>query len=397
MSTLFQRVQPGDLITAEDMNYVFTEIEAIEARVAALEAGSGSPPPDTTINPVTISSVSPDPVQVGQTLTITGTNFGISTAGNTTTFNNVPAFDTLVGSSDTLLIVTVPDIPGLTAPQTVTLKVSNAMFSATRTITVNPAPIPQTGTVDIVFQGVTPDPITAATTNDFEFLLTDLATVQPVVLTLTPVVGGQPWTAQVLDSASNPISGNQVTLAHNGDTKTVNVRVTIPSTTNGAPFSVRLDAMGSGISSSSGVTNYTVGQFADPDPTFTIAPGAAPGIISGNTVTASSSSTFATKVPLIASMTEAGSYDVSVALVPATAAGWNQPTVFAPGATGTPPVNKIVVQSTDLGSPPTAVNENIQISIKPQSSSASPAQLRVTVQREGAAQSRTHTFDLVAG
>lgn len=401
MSTLFQRVQPGDLITAGDMNYVFTEIEAIEARVAALEAGPGSPPDDNTINPVTIASVSPDPVTVGQTLTITGTNFGISTAGNTTTFNNIPAFNTLAGSSDSLLIVTVPDIPGLTVPQTVTLKVSNALFHATRTITVNPAAVPQEGTVDIEFQGVTPDPITAGSPstpapNDFQFQLTNLATVQPVVLTLTPSVGGQPWTATLLDDAHNPISGNQVTLAHNGDTKTVYVHVMIPGATNGTPFTVSLSGEGSGINASSGAGNYTVGQFADPDTTFTLAPGAAPGVISGNTVTASAGATFGTTVPIVAAMTVAGTYDVTAALVPSGAAGWNNPSIAAPGATGSPPANTIVVQASDLGSPPHAVPETIQVRIKPQSATATAAQLRVTVQREGASQSRTLTFNLVA-
>jgi IPT/TIG domain len=396
MSTLFQRVQPGDLITAAEMNDLFDEIESLEARVTALETGTGTP--TTTISPVTITSVSPDPVQVGATLTITGTNFGVSTAGNTVLFDDVPAFSTLAGSSDTLLIVVVPDIPGLPAGGgSVALHVSNALFSASRTIHVHPAPIPQQGTVDIIFDGVTPDPITAATTNDFQFHLLNQATVQPVTLTLTPAIGGQPWTATILDDAHNPIAGNQITLLHHGDTKTFFVRVTIPSATNGTAFTLSVAGSGSGITSSSSIGSYEVGQFADPDTTFTLAPGAAPGVISGNTVTASASAPFGTTVPIVGSMTVAGAYDVTVALVPAGAAGWNPPTITAPGATGSPPVNRISVQPTDLGSPPHAVPESIQIRVKPQTATAAAAQLRVTVQRGGATQSRTLTFNLVAG
>jgi len=396
MSTLFQRVQPGDLITAEDMNFLFTEIESIEARVAALEVGPESPPTDGTFHPVTITSVNPDPVQAGQTLTIVGTNFGVSSAANATTFNNIPAFHTFDTSTDTLLIVTVPDIPGLTAPQTVTLKVSNGLFSATRSITVNPAPVPQQGTVEIDFEGVTPDPITASTTNDFQFLLTNLATVQPVVLTLTPTVIGQAWSATVLDASKNPIPGNQVTLAHNGDTLTVFVHVTIPSATNGTAFSVSLGGTGSGVTASGATPSVQVGQFADPDDTFTLGPGAAPGVISGNTVTASAGGAFATVVPILGAMTVAGTYDVTAELVPAGAAGWNNPTISAPAAKGSPPTHTITIAESDLGSPPQAVPETIQVRIKPTSATSGAAQLRVTVQREGASKSRTLTFNLVA-
>jgi hypothetical protein len=396
MSTLFQRVQPGDLITAADMNALFQEVESLETRVEALEAGHGSPPPSPTVGQVTITSISPDPVEVGTTLTIVGTNFGVSSAANSVLFNTTPAFATLTGSSDTLLIVTVPDL-GASTPQSVTVTVSNALTSAQRTITVDPAPVPQEGTVEVIFDGASPDPITAGTTNDFQFHHVNQASVQPVTVVLTPSVGGQSWSAAVLDDTHSPLAGDQITLQKNGDQKTFYVRVTIPSSTNGAQFTLSVAANGSGISSSSGIGSYTVGQFADPDTTFTLAPAAAPGIISGNTVTASASATFATRVPLLASMTEAGTYDVSVSLVPSNASGWNQPSVFSPGASGSPPANRFVIQPSDLGSPPVGVPETIQISIKPQSASAAPAQLRVKVQREGASLSRTLTFDLVAG
>jgi len=393
MSTLFQRVQPGDLITAADMNDLFTEIESLEARVAALEGGGS--PPEPSVGAVTITSMTPDPVVVGQTLTIVGTNFGLSTASNSVLFNGTPAFNTLSGSTDSLLIVTVPDL-GASSPQQVTVTVSNAFTSAHRTITVNPAHVQQQGSVQVVFAGADPDPITAGTTNDFQFQLTDQLTVHPSTVSLSPNIGGQAWQATLLDNAKNPIPGHQVTFANHGDQKTVYVRLTIPQAANGTAFSVRLDAAYDNLSSSSGDGNYTVGQFADPDPSFTIAAGAAPGIISGNTVTANSASQFATRVPIVASMTLVGTYDVTASLVPANPTGWNQPTVVAPPATGSPPAHKITIAAADLGSPPQAVPEQIAVTIKPQSASAASAQLRVTVQREGASQSRTLTFNLVA-
>jgi hypothetical protein len=256
--------------------------------------------------------------------------------------------------------------------------------------------VQQQGSVQVVFEGANPDPITAGTTNDFQFQLTDQLTVHPSTVSLTPNIGGQAWPATLLDDAKNPIPGQQVALAHNGDQKTVYVRVTIPQTANGTAFSVRLDADYDTLHSSSGDGNYTVGQFADPDPSFTIAAGAAPGVISGNTVTANSASQFATRVPIVASMTLAGAYDVTTSLVPSNPTGWNLPTVVAPPATGSPPTNKITLASADFGSPPQAVPEQIAVTIKAQSANAAPAQLRVTVQREGATQSRTLTFNLVA-
>src|SRR4051812_15561766 len=99
MATQFQRVQPGDLITASMMNTLFDGFDSLEARVAALEAGGDGTSPPSEIGAVVIANVTPQPVQAGSSLTITGHNFGFSSGGQSVLFNGVPALDFKAGSS----------------------------------------------------------------------------------------------------------------------------------------------------------------------------------------------------------------------------------------------------------------------------------------------------------
>jgi IPT/TIG domain len=389
----FQRVQPGDLITAAMVNGLFDQFDALELRVEELEAGTSSPP-TPSIGAVVITSVTPQPVQSGNALTINGQNFGFSAGGNTVLFNGVPALDYRGVQSDTKLVVGVPDIPGPLPPSggTVTLVVSNALTSATRGITVVPAPAQQEGNVDVLFDGADPDPITSGTTNDFQFHLFSRASL-PAEVTVTADVGGQTWTAAILDEGKNASDG-VFTLNHTGDTKTFYVRVTIPSATNGTPFSLTVDVAGDGISNSSGELDYSVGQFADPDTTFTLAPDAASGSVSGSTITASAGGAVTgTPVSISGDFTVAGLYDCSLALVPPAAAGWTI-NLASPG----PPDHKLSVQDADLkgtGTPKHAL-ETIQFRVKPASAATAAAQVRLTILREGETKQRTLTLDLHA-
>lgn len=387
--TPFQNVQPGDLITSAMMNNLFDQFDALEARVEALESGLGSPP-STSIGAVVITNVTPQPVQSSKALTITGQNFGFSSGGNAVLFNGVPALDYRAGSSDTMLVVGVPDIPGLPASGgSVTLVVSNALTNATRSITVVPAPQQQEGNVDVIFDGSNPDPITAGTTNDFQFHLSSRATL-PADVTVTATLGGQSWTTSILDAGQNPSSGS-FSLSGTGATQTFYVRVTIPSATNGTPFTLTVDVDGVDIGNTTGELDYSVGQFADPDTTFTLAADAAAGSVSGNTVTASAAAALGTAVSVAGNFTLAGTYDCSVSLVPPSAPGWTV-NLAAPG----PPDHKLSVQASDIKGSPAVAPETIQFRVKPAAAGTAAAQLRLAVQREGETKQRTLTLDLNA-
>jgi hypothetical protein len=387
----FQRVQPGDLITAAMVNGLFDQFDALELRVEELEAGTSSPP-TPSIGAVVIGSVTPQPVQSGNALTINGQNFGFSAGGNTVLFNGVPALDYRGLQSDTKLVVGVPDIPGPLPPSggTVTLVVSNALTSATRGITVVPAPAQQEGNVDVLFDGADPDPITSGTTNDFQFHLFSRASL-PAEVTVTADVGGQTWTAAILDEGKSASDGT-FTLNHTGDTKTFYVRVTIPSATNGTPFSLTVNVAGDGISNSSGQLDYSVGQFADPDTTFTLAPDTSVGSVSGNTVTANHAGPVTgTPVSVTGEFTVVGTYVCALTLVPPAAPGWTI-NLASPG----PPDHTLSVQDSDLTGSPRQAPETIQFRVKPASAGTAPAQVRLTVQRGGETKQRTLTLDLNA-
>jgi IPT/TIG domain len=66
-------------------------------------------------NPLTISSITPNPVSVGQAVTIAGTGFSATPGQQSVSFGGVPA--TPSAATSTQLTVTVPTgIPGLVAP-----------------------------------------------------------------------------------------------------------------------------------------------------------------------------------------------------------------------------------------------------------------------------------------
>lgn len=97
-------VRPGDLITAELMNQLLRDIEDLNVRMAKLEAGviSGSAP--------VIDSVNPNPLRVGDTLTINGRNFEVPADSNIVTVGGsvINVFD--VNSTATKLMFGVPFI-----------------------------------------------------------------------------------------------------------------------------------------------------------------------------------------------------------------------------------------------------------------------------------------------
>ena len=144
-----QHVQPGDLITSAWANGVVDEINAIVAQLAAL----GSPPdaPPSTSGPPVLTTRSPlGDVHVNDNLTLFGQNF--TPRHNDLTRVNfgsvqIPDSQFLLGSSDTQLRFTVPDVP----PGPVNISVSTPQGTSVHVLSVNvaAAAAPQGGTVHV--------------------------------------------------------------------------------------------------------------------------------------------------------------------------------------------------------------------------------------------------------
>ncbi len=383
MTLDIQQVQPGDLVTASFFNALVGALASLDARVTALELN----PPGAPAGAVLITAVSPQPARVGQDLTIVGENFGFSIGAHRVRFNNVQPAIFRPGSGDSVLICQVPDLPGLQESGTpVTLTVSNATSAASRVITLLPAQLQQAGNVDTVFEGASPDPLTAGADNDFEFRLSSDALL-PATLVLTPSVktaagATLSWAATVLDAAKAPVAGGILTLAPSEE-KTVFIRVAVPGGTNATPFRLELAAAGGGIESSSGALDLTVGQNADPDTDIMLSPSAAPGL-EGATISAPPNTIRTLSVEC--DLSAAGTYDVSLTPL-AGLTNWTR-------ALLAPPANapQIVVDPDDLLADGVA-DRSVQLRVRPDAG-ATDGQLRLTVQRTGSSKSRSFTFDM---
>src|SRR5947208_2413773 len=96
-------VNPGDLITSLDWNELVAAITALDDRVTTLESGgTGQAPHITEVLPS-------GAVTEGDQVRIFGSAFDFLAGGATVYFGNTPVAGFLGGSSDTLLIVQVPD------------------------------------------------------------------------------------------------------------------------------------------------------------------------------------------------------------------------------------------------------------------------------------------------
>src|SRR5215831_4917180 len=100
MALNLKRVKPGDLITADVMNTIMDALDSLDSRIGG-----------TTGTAVRIDHLEPsDTIQVGKDLKIFGSNFQYSIGGQRVFFDSFGVMAYKVGSSDSLLIVTVPDL-----------------------------------------------------------------------------------------------------------------------------------------------------------------------------------------------------------------------------------------------------------------------------------------------
>jgi hypothetical protein len=107
----FERVSPGDLITANLVNRMMTAIEDLQVKVAGFESSTS-----TASGPVILDVLPSRTIQLGQSIAIVGRNFAQPPDHNDVSIGGVPVVRFAPGSSASQLNVTVPtsiaNVPG---------------------------------------------------------------------------------------------------------------------------------------------------------------------------------------------------------------------------------------------------------------------------------------------
>jgi hypothetical protein len=269
-------VNPGDLIKSLDWNELIALVNAMELRIAILESGTATQAPRIT------QILPAGPVTAGQIISIYGSGFDFSTGGHSVFFGSTRATGFLTGSSDTLLIVEVPD-PVLGASEAGTamaLNVGNLVAVTSLVITVKAKPVVTAGGMAFTYKGSTPTtPATGENFYDFElrsFASENLeVTVSPTIAVIQPLPGGVvdpilPSRIVLIDADSTVKADNKVMLLE-GATKTVRLRLTLPNNVPGLKYSLTASATAPGVAPlEEPLPNQQVGQASEqPDSTVT--------------------------------------------------------------------------------------------------------------------------------
>ncbi len=221
MTITFQRVQSGDLVTANLMNQMMAAIESLDTRLNSMTSSVPS-------NVLAITQVLPaGTVRVGDKLQIIGGGFSSTPSLNLVTIGGVPV-NVETGSTTSLLLVFVPGLPGLPGDGTglpVTLSVSNTKGTVTSSLSVASPDVFQAQLL-VSNTAAPPDaqilPNTSKTYT-YQFTVTVFTTKDETFLFTPSVDLG--WAA-VATPASKLV---QKTTGFTGTPVTVNVDVTVPS------------------------------------------------------------------------------------------------------------------------------------------------------------------------
>ncbi len=243
-----RNVNPGDLITSNDWNSLVTALNAMEVRVAELESGGAKSAPR-------ITQVLPTGARtVGDEIRIYGSNFDYVQGAKSVSFGNTPAVKFLAGSSDTLLIVEIPDpVEGATeAGATLTMSVGNRHSFTTRAITIKSKPVVVSGGIDFTFLRSRPVTPTQNQAVFYDFSLHSTAS-QNLNVTITPDIQiipplplgvndpGLENFLTVLDSDGTERANRVIALAE-GTTKLISLRLDLPNNINDTKYSVNVTA-----------------------------------------------------------------------------------------------------------------------------------------------------------
>ncbi|SEQ07021.1 IPT/TIG domain-containing protein [Nitrosomonas ureae] len=264
-----KNVNPGDLITAVDWNDLVTELKALDGRVADLEKGGSKSPPR-------ITKVLPEgTVMAGDQIRIFGNNFDFTRGGHSVTFGNSPAVNFANGSSDSLLIVQIPQqVDGATASGApITMTVANLTGFTTWALTVKSKPEQVGGRFEFGYLNSDPKIPTANNPIDYHFRLASLSNADLAVL-ISPVLqfSGAPAVIVEVHDSDGQLRVDRTITLHEGEAKIISVKIpAIPNVPNGTNFGLTVTASASGVQPVTIIVPpQTVGQAGEePDSTIT--------------------------------------------------------------------------------------------------------------------------------
>ena len=387
MPEQFDRVLPGDIITADFMNRILDLLEGLDGRVTELEGGTS-----TGGGPAITRLVPPGPYRVDDTVTVEGSNFQF-TSGLARLFLDGTRITLDDASSDTRLLFQVPALPGLEESGTdFQLRVVTSQGEASAPVTVRPRPPVLFGQVDVEWLGVnpeTPQPDQAVT---FELRITSRASLA-AEFTLQPSIGVAVnqtlWNSrlQLLNASQSVMTTPRITLEPL-QSRTFFVRITsVPAgTAAGTPFTLAVTATAGTVTRTLGPLPFEVGQEVEPpDPAITLNPTGSepPSALVGNTVTAVLNQLVS--VELFASFTAAGDYTLSLDMLGNTDL-WS----ISRGAT-TPAVTTITPAEVQAGN----ATRTLTIRIQPLTGATASGQVEVRLQRPAQPGGRSFVLNLI--
>jgi len=391
MAQQFDPVLRGDLITADLMNKILSELESLGSRVTVLETA-------TAPSKVVITGLIPasGPLRIRQELRVLGQNFGFIGGTGRVLIDDVLVTALKPGSSDQLLIFDIPDVPNVPLTgRSAVLTVANQNTTDQRTITLLPAQ-PLQGAIDVIWLNVTPTTLTPNNPATFRFRLksrTNLDATYTINPVITVATNAQDWQnrLQVLDNAQNVLPSRTISLAA-GQEMIFHVRINpVPANTNGVPFTLTANAIAEGVTGNSGPTFVTVGTAVEqPDTSVSLAFEAAQFDPVGLGVFVSDptediiqlKANGAAEITLLAEFTAIGTYEPSVVLVPGTT-GWNA----IPHPQKTP--QNYQVSEAQLQNPQGKHDEAPAFIITPQAGASATGEVEFRIRNQSAGTRRT--------
>lgn len=393
MSNGLQKVEPGDLITAEGFNQLLSALESLEGRIVALEGGTSS-------DQLTIIRLSPNLsyYRVGDSISVIGSNFEF-TQGNARAFvgtSQVQSFGS--ASSDTQLNFIIPPVPGVQESGTpVNLRVTNSTQEATYPMVLRPPTQVLFGEVDVDYLAVNPTTIQENQQATFQYRITSRASADADFL-IDPIIdvaaNQSIWQSRlvVLDDTFNTIPSRLINLAQLQN-KLFYVRITqIPSGTDGTNFTLTVNASSGGVTGTSGAGSFQVGQQAPPqDNSITINPQAVvsgSGTLVGDTLTVSSGQS--ARLRFRVTFSQVGDYHLDHPITLVSGSSWTVDRFF------TTPLH-YDIQSGDIN-PSTGLAERFpDFTVTPDSGASATAQVEIAYQRQGASAGKAFPLNLSLG
>jgi hypothetical protein len=393
MTKIADHVAPGQLIGSSLMNLILDKINSIDDRVSALEGGSSSS------GAAVITGISPSgPVQVGQTLTVSGLNFGFSIGAQQVFIDTVQVNAFQAGSSDQQLVFVIPasisDVPA--QGRSAMLSISNGIAPpAKKTIFLLPAFV-LTGGVDVNYVGPITGAITPNQAATFQFTIKSRASLD-AIYAIQPVVTGPANAAafnsnlQVLDDTQAVIAAKSIQLFA-GQQKTFFVSINpVPLGSTGS-FDLAVNASAGTVSGGSGSQTLTVGQAApQPDTTITLNFSNAVFLPANNgSATQTQIQLKASaqgKITLQAAFTVAGTYDVTAVVT----SGSNWSAQLFAQTTVTP----VVIGAADLNNANHVANRLLDFLVAPAANASASGKVEFRVKNQAVTPLRTYPMNLV--